>query len=366
MSDIATAWLRRNVFGIGQGAKFLLLTLANYADANNECFPGVELLAYELECDVRTVKRHLKKLRELGLLEVSERYRACDDPACGQKNRHAHRTSNYYRLILKRVDLRPGSAAERDQAGTMGDKLSPMGESLMSDKLSPVGESLENQGCSDGGHFVTHGPIGDTAVQPLVTPVSPILNRNEQPDKESPDLTEPELITDQDVSSASQGRVRSRVSSTSREVVSLGKDELTALSECVPAALQAMDAVSAKSVAGLLLERLNAGWKPWEIRQILDRPLPPDVAHLGGLVAYRVRTNVDVEAAPAVLEARLKAARVERESWLLAQNEEDSIPEPEWVAFMEEIQERFPGLSEAEKTRMWLVHSRGKQGMAHV
>lgn len=366
MSDIATAWLRRNVFGIGQGAKFLLLTLANYADANNECFPGVELLAYELECDVRTVKRHLKRLRELGLLEVSERYRACDDPACGQKNRHAHRTSNYYRLVLKCVDLRPGANAEGDQPGTMGDKLSPMGESPMSDNLSPVGESLENQGCSDGGHFVTYGPIGDTAVQPLVTRVSPILIRNEQPDIESPDLTRPDLFTDQEVSAASRGRVRAGVSSASHEVVSLGEDELAAVAECVPAPLQAMDAVSAKTVAGLLVERLSAGWKPWQIRQILNRPLPPDVAHLGGLVAYRVRTNVAIDAAPAVLEARLKAAREEREARLLAQDEEESIPEPEFIAFMEDILTRFPDLSGAEKARMWRAHTRGERGLTHV
>lgn len=71
--------------------KLLLLLLANYADQDFSCFPSIRKLAEMAECCESTVRRSLKDLRGLGLIEVRERYEAY-----GDKNRQ---TSNTY--ILK-------------------------------------------------------------------------------------------------------------------------------------------------------------------------------------------------------------------------------------------------------------------------
>jgi hypothetical protein len=54
-------------------AKLLLISLANYADHNGHCWPSKMRLARDCSTDKSTVCRHLRTLREAGLLEVRER-----------------------------------------------------------------------------------------------------------------------------------------------------------------------------------------------------------------------------------------------------------------------------------------------------
>jgi len=68
-------------------SKVVLVALADHADWNHSCWPGHEAIAERCEVDRRTVIRHVKKLEEAGLLEISSRY--------GEDGR---RTSNRYRL----------------------------------------------------------------------------------------------------------------------------------------------------------------------------------------------------------------------------------------------------------------------------
>ncbi len=77
------------------------------------------------------------------------------------------------------------------------------------------------------------------------------------------------------------------------------------LGSCLPASMLrvASDPQGALEVAGLLRERVEAGWRPSEIRSALDEDLPEPVGHLARLVAWRLRHKVDPALAPAVLVA---------------------------------------------------------------
>lgn len=57
------------------GAKFVLVTLADFADEAGSCFPGQDLLAERTGQGVRTVRRQLAELEDLGLLRRHARSR---------------------------------------------------------------------------------------------------------------------------------------------------------------------------------------------------------------------------------------------------------------------------------------------------
>lgn len=77
------------------------------------------------------------------------------------------------------------------------------------------------------------------------------------------------------------------------------------LGSCLPVSMLrvASDPQGALEVAGLLRERVEAGWRPGEIRSALDEDLPEPVGHLSRLVAWRLRHKVDPALAPAALVA---------------------------------------------------------------
>ena len=77
------------------------------------------------------------------------------------------------------------------------------------------------------------------------------------------------------------------------------------LGSCLPSSMLrvASDPQGALEVAELLRERVEAGWRPGEIRSALDEDLPEPVGHLSRLVAWRLRHKVDPALAPAALVA---------------------------------------------------------------
>lgn len=87
------------------------------------------------------------------------------------------------------------------------------------------------------------------------------------------------------------------------------------LGSCLPASMLrvASDPQGASEVAGLLRERVEAGWRPGEIRSALDEDLPEPVGHLSRLVAWRLRHKVDPTLAPVALvvagEGQVEAVR---------------------------------------------------------
>lgn len=79
-------------------ARFVLLVLANRADENGYCWPGIADIQKRTGLSERAVQRALKLMKDAGLLEVTAQYRA--DGGC---------RSNLYRLLLS---TRPMQAPE--------------------------------------------------------------------------------------------------------------------------------------------------------------------------------------------------------------------------------------------------------------
>ena len=73
MSFEALNWAQHDLPELSMGEAFTLMCLANYADENNSCYPSQEQLARDVHTSHASVKRHLKRLRELGLICVKSR-----------------------------------------------------------------------------------------------------------------------------------------------------------------------------------------------------------------------------------------------------------------------------------------------------
>lgn len=86
MSHSAVNWAYDQELPLSE--KFLLVTLADYADGNDWCFPGQVLLAKRISASDRTVRSLLAKLAERGLISIQER-----------RSQGGYRTSNGYQLV---------------------------------------------------------------------------------------------------------------------------------------------------------------------------------------------------------------------------------------------------------------------------
>ena len=67
MSIQAVSWALEQIAPMAP--KFILVCLANYADAQGECWPSLEKIAVDASCGKRSVQRYLDELEELGLVE---------------------------------------------------------------------------------------------------------------------------------------------------------------------------------------------------------------------------------------------------------------------------------------------------------
>ena len=102
-------------------------------------------------------------------------------------------------------------------------------------------------------------------------------------------------------------------------------DEASALiGACLPAWMQAMDRTGARQVAGMLAERIAAGWTPAEVRGLMGEKPANGVRRMSSLVAYRLDENVGISDAP---QARTAAARQAQEAAIDAAAEAAKTPE---------------------------------------
>ena len=84
-------------------------------------------------------------------------------------------------------------------------------------------------------------------------------------------------------------------------------DETSALiGACLPEWMQAMDRTGARQVAGMLAERIAAGWTPAQIRSLMGEKPANGVRRMSSLAAYRLDQNAGIADAP---QARTAAAR---------------------------------------------------------
>lgn len=109
--------------------------------------------------------------------------------------------------------------------------------------------------------------------------------------------------------------------------------DLGAIATCLPPSMRVLDAQGAHMVAGLLGERLSAGWRAEEIRSLMDQPLPVGgVGRMAALVARRLRDNVEPGLAPGRLRAAVREANSERRAVPLQVEEPAPVVDPQWEA----------------------------------
>lgn len=128
--------------------------------------------------------------------------------------------------------------------------------------------------------------------------------------------------------------------------------DLQALATCLPEPMRVMDAQGARMVAGLLGERLGAGWRAEEIRSLMDQPLPVGgVGRMAALVARRLRDNVDPDLAPGRLReaARGFESEAERRVVPLKVEEPALVVDPQWEAAWAWALKEHPEASKREQ-----------------
>ena len=122
------------------------------------------------------------------------------------------------------------------------------------------------------------------------------------------------------------------------------------LGACLPRHMLGLDPGGTRVVAGLLRERIEAGWRPHEIQRVMDQPLPESTGRLSSLVAHRLRANVDPGLAPAAVAAAGEAARAaarERAGRVAVQPVERPR-DPVFGRALEQVRRESPGASMLE------------------
>lgn len=380
MSSEAMAWAKR-CGEVGSVPQLVLMLMADWADHEDKAWPGVKTLAAMTCRSERTIIRAVKRLEDAGLIEKSARTAWCalDNPACLSKGPHKHRTSNLYRLKVGAVPVLPArgrSVPSAKEEESKGDRMSLMKETAescgnpISDKMSLLSFNSDISGRS------------------IVTPVSPVCNRDTLEDY-PPDPTQPpspsiEEVSDVDfglgsvasgidsgyeavaevtaaspvATSATRGGRRdpqkrpgaAKDPGAGRGAESASEADLAILAACLPESMRLLDARGLGLVVGLLRERLDAGWTPGEIKRLLDSPLPDRVARMSGLVASRLRRLVAVGESPRAQAAaatrereRLEAKRAAAEDERVAQ----TAPSLLHMRIHDMAKEKAPGLSPA-------------------
>mgnify|MGYP001645001888 CR=1 FL=1 len=421
MSSEAMAWAKR-CGEVGSVPQLVLMLMADWADHENKAWPGVKTLASMTSRSERTIIRAVKRLEEAGLIEKSARTAWCalDNPACLSKGPHKHRTSNLYRLKVGAVPVLPakGCAVPGAKEGeSKGDKMSLMAGTAescgnpISDKVSPLGSNSDISGrsivtpvspvcISDTKEIYPpdptqpsppagvvpsadpgSGPVGsgaDPGVEDQVIAASPLAVTAPPAGPAEPG---PSAARPAGAGAGSGGRgapAAAREPRRSPSGESGGRSggpgpDPALMGACLPEWALAMDARGARTVAGLLAERVAAGWRPGEIRALMGAPPRDGARRMASLIAYRLRENVDPASAPAragkaVREAGERRAAERREETERAREAARSPEERAWAeAYARawaEAQSELAGSSRLEMTE-WATE-RARESLAAI
>lgn len=204
MSYEALAWVRAVKLDDAT-ARYVLYMLADRADEEDSCYPSVALLVENTSLAERTVRKAIKTLQELCLIEV-ERQRKAD----GSLGR------NRYRLLLARK-----SGKTQDVVGGECDKDAPAASGAgRSEPHSPAASGAGGGASGAGGGAPGAGPYKDEA--PLEAPLEAPVER-ERADARTPEggeVGEPDGSTSGGTTSGERANKRSSLA-TER----VGQDE---------------------------------------------------------------------------------------------------------------------------------------------
>ena len=388
MSFRAVHWALHEVRGVSMGHKLLLVTLGEYADDTDCAWPSQETLAGVLECSVSTIRRSLKALISWGLIDREERWVMDDDG-------NTHRATNVYRL---HVGAQPVQGGDDVPEGPSGDSepgdvsagqgipvnltgMGAGGSQSPVDNLSDDQLSVANTDTGQSDRYGAYtGQNRGAYRSSMVTGISiPNHHRNHQTQPDQSEVTSPGGRTASRSgpvgsgggdarSGSSAGRARRDASpATGRPgsvAAGLPTEVAELLGDCLPDSMQdGLDRQGALRIAGLLRERLDAGWRPHQIRQVMDQALPARVSRLSGLVASRLEANVDPVLAPDKVKAGAERRRQEaarRRSEEIAGSDRPAA-DPAFERALALVREQMPGASllECSRAAAELVERRG-------
>lgn len=370
------------------GHKLLLVTLGEYADDTDCAWPSQETLAGVLECSVSTIRRSLKALISWGLIDREERWVMDDDG-------NTHRATNVYRL---HVGAQPVQGVDDVPEGPSGDSepgdvSAGQGIPVNLTGMGAGGSQPPVDNLSDDGVFVANADTGQSDRygaytgqnrgayrSSMVTGISiPNHHRNHQTQPDQSEVTSPGGRAasrsgpvgsggGDDRSGSSAGRARRDASPATGRPGSVASglpaEVAELLGDCLPDSMQGgLDRQGALRIAGLLRERLDAGWRPHQIRQVMDQALPARVSRLSGLVASRLEANVDPVLAPDKVKAGAERRRQEaarRRSEEIAGSDRPAA-DPAFERALALVREQMPGASllECSRAAAELVERRG-------
>lgn len=369
MSNRASSWAWDTDLKGDPMVKFVLVALADQADDYGYCWPSQKTIAKKVCQGERTVRRHIATLRDLGLLTVIRR------------SSTRGRRSNGYQLHV-------GMKLEESLESRLPARLAGSGEPTDDTPVDNSGRQGDSPAIPANGQSgrlrkrpdrpVAQEATGDRSLPASGGRLLPIR----EPSLDPPDLTEPEgdLASDRGTvdgpvgsgqagssepgrSSRARGGVSGadsrRPSSATSSARSVEDQQL--IDRCLPDHLRSLDAAGRGTVAGLLRDRLAAGWGADQIHSLMDQPLPKRVGRLSALVARRLELNVDVEAPPSgtiVADAASVrrsedelADRRRRRSDELAAPQARPAPSQAWLRMADEVTTSMPGASPMEVAR---------------
>lgn len=352
MSWRASAWALDQVVGIGANAKLVLLALCEFANDDNETWRSQGEIAKRAECEIRTVKTHLKSLEGWGLISRRARYRWCDseEPACASRPSHKHRSGTTYVVHLEvgdfdrasfeadhddiLIDDEPALAGHGDTDHTGVDNLEANNEAV--DKSTGANLALvEEMACQSGKvHRCNNCTCEDDPVStgansgsPQVQELAPIRSYNPH-------------INHQPTNQPSDTRFLSEAAS--RMVGGMddqpSEDDVMLVRACLPPSWQALAVGTALSaVARALRVGLKVGWTPSRIEHALGQgPNLDGASNPAGLMIFRVRSLVATRPPASGTELR-KQRQVAREreltEWLteVLTRDENLNPSEDWM-----------------------------------
>ena len=345
------AWSLEEVMG---SEALVLLALADQANDEGFCWPSQEKLAPKARQSVSTLRRSLRSLEKMGLLTTitrsSTRGRRSNlyllhigaKPDLSMKSARAvnlgEDAAQACQMLEEASDAvfvanKPTGQIDRLPQPVIDDRLQPVtGDRLLytepSDRTTKPNPTLPTPAraqaagakVGSGGKTSTQG-AGDTRNVPVEGPGVPVGEVKPRPG-----------------SRVQAAPVRGRKTAE----VGLSEQERALVGACLPAWMSALDKRGARKVAEALKARVDAGWQPSQIRGLLDGNPPPQIIHMASLVLNRLERNVDIDCAPARLNAEAKKRASERCKQIISQREREVPLDPkvqaaasaakEWVA----------------------------------
>lgn len=314
------AWSLEEVMG---SEALVLLALADQANDEGLCWPSQEKLAPKARQSVSTLRRSLRSLEKMGLLTTitrsSTRGRRSNlyllhigaKPDLSMKSARTVNLGEDAAQACQMLEEASDAVFVANKATGQFDRLPYIEPSLRTTKPNPTlptpaRAQAANAKVGSGGKTSTQEP-GDTRNVPVEGPGVPVGEVKPRPGF----------------------RVQAApVRGLKTAEVGLSEQERALVGACLPAWMSALDKRGAHKVAQALKVRVDAGWQPSQIRGLLDGNPPSQVMHMASLVLNRLERNVDIDCAPARLNAEAKKRASERRNQIISQREREVPLDP--------------------------------------